>query len=405
MSAEDLPVDFATDEETDMILTGLDEFIEREVRPLEDELGETLTNPRRKNDPDGHLKPEVLEAVETLRGKSAEAGYYAMTMPSELGGEGVDAITWYRVKKHVASHGLGLVPFVLKGPEGPNPLLLNNADEHQREKYLEPLVRGEKSAAFAQTEPSVGSDSPNMQTTARRDGDDWIINGQKQWITNAPHCDFAQVLARTTPQEEAGRYGGVTCFLVERNEFELGTLNNAVGFEGLQAEIHLDDVRVGSERVLGPVDEAFYHAMDFLTMGRLELGAEAVGHAEYLLEESIDYANQREAFGKKIGKFQQISAKLAKDRSRIHAADTTGLRAAWSYENDGDVVEESSIFHWLATQAFWEMADDAVQVHGASGLSEENPFMDHLHFARILRIVEGTDEIQLNTIAQENGLL
>jgi acyl-CoA dehydrogenase len=397
-------IDFSPTSETEMILDGLDDFIDQEVRPLEDSLGSRLTNPRKKNDEEGHLHPEVLEAIETVRRKSADAGYYAMTMPEEYGGEGVGATTWYRVKKHVANHGLGLIPYVLKGPEGPNPMLLE-ANESQREEYLEPLIRGEKSAAFAQTEPSAGSDSPNMKSTAERKGDDWVINGQKQWITNAPHCDFAQVLARTTPQEEAGRYGGVTCFLVKSDEFELGSLNNAVGFEGMQAEIILDDVRVPPDRVLGTVDEAFYQAMDFLTEGRLELGAEAVGHAQHVLDKAIDYAQNREAFGRSIGKYQQISTKLAENKARLHSADTTGLRTASEYESGEDVIEESSIFHWLATQAFWTTADDAVQVHGASGLSEENPFMDHLHFARILRVVEGTDEIQLNTIAQQNGLL
>jgi acyl-CoA dehydrogenase len=403
MSSE-TPVDFSVDQETQMILDSLDEFIEQEVRPVEDELGETWTNPRKGRTEDGRLTGEVVEAIDTVRKKSADAGFYAMNIPEEYGGEGVSEVTWYRVNKHVARHGVGLTSFILKGPEGPGPLLMHCTDE-QVEKYLKPVVRGEKSTAFAQTEPGVGSDSPNMATTAEKKGDEWVLNGQKQWITNAPYCDFAQILARTTSQEEAGRYGGVTCFIVEQDEFELGSTNNAVGHEGMQAEIILDDVRLPEDRVLGSVDDAFFLAMGFLSEGRMELGAQAVGHAEHLLDRCKEYAQEREAFGRPIGKFQQISSMIAEGRARNYAAETAGLKVAWKMDQDEDVVEDASIFHWTATNTYWEIADDAVQIHGASGLSEDNPFMDHLHRARVLRIVEGTDEIQLNTIAKQNGLL
>lgn len=398
-------VPFEVDQETQMILDSIDEFIEKEVKPIENDLGETYSNPRLSRQENGLIKEEIAEAIQTIRKKSAEAGFYAMNMPREYGGEGVSTLTWYRVKKHVASKGTGLASFILKGPEGPNPMLLHGTDE-QTEKYLKPLIRGEKSAAFAQTEPGVGSDSPNMSTTADKDGDEWVLNGQKQWITNAPFCDFAQVLARTTPQSEAGRYGGVSCFLVHQDEFEVGSVNNAIGLEGMQAEIILDDVRVPESRVLGPVGEAFYIAMGFLAEGRMEIGAQAVGHSEFLIEECKDYAQEREAFGRKIGQFQQVSSMIAEGRAKNYAANTAGLKLAWKIDQgDEDVIEDGSIFHWFATQTFWEIADNAVQVHGANGLSEENPFVDHLKMARVLRIVEGTDEIQLNTIAKQNGLL
>ncbi|MFC6991600.1 acyl-CoA dehydrogenase family protein [Haladaptatus sp. GCM10025707] len=396
-------VSFETDEETRLIRQSLDEFVEQEVEPLEADLGETYTNPRKRHEADGRLVPEVHEAIETVRKKSADAGFYAMNMPEAVGGEGVSTVTWYRAKTHVASMGLGLARHVLAGPEGPKPLLLQ-ADDAQTEAYLKPVVRGEKSTAFAQTEPGAGSDSPNMQTTAKRDGDEWVLNGQKQWITNAPYADFVQVFARTTSQEEAGRYGGITCFIVEADEYELGSMNNAVGLEGMQAELLFDDMRVPNSRVLGQPDAAFYNAMDFLSLGRLELGAEAIGHGQHLVEECVNYANEREAFGRPIGKFQQISSKLARAKARIDAADATGLRCAWTMDRSEQAIEESSAFKWLATDAYFSLADDAVQVHGGNGVAEENPFMDHLHLARILRIVEGTDEIQLNTIAKQLGL-
>lgn len=404
MSPDNDTVPFEVDSETRMILDSIDEFIEQEVKPIENDLGETYTNPRLARRTNGLLVEEIVEAIKTIRKKSADTGFYAMIMPEEYGGDGVSDLTWYRVKKHVAAKGVGLHSMMLKGPEGPNPMLLHGTDE-QIDEFLKPLIRGEKSAAFAQTEPGVGSDSPNMSTTAEKDGDEWVINGQKQWITNAPFCDFAQVLARTTPQSEAGRYGGVTCFLVKQDEFELGSVNNAVGLEGMQSEIILDDVRVPDSRVLGPVDEAFYIAMGFLAEGRMELGALAVGHSDFLLENCKQYAQDREAFGRPIGQFQQISTMIAEGRAKNYAADTAGLKLAWKMDQDEDVIEDGSIFHWFATQTFWEIADNAVQIHGANGLSEDNPFVDHLKMARVLRIVEGTDEIQLNTIAKQNGLL
>jgi acyl-CoA dehydrogenase len=396
-------VSFETGEQARLILDSLDEFVEREVEPLESDLGETWSNPRLRHETDGRLVPEVVEAIEQIREKSADAGFYAMNLPEAAGGDDVSNVTWYRAKKHVAGKGVGLAQYVLAGPEGPKPLLLQ-AEGEQVEKYLKPTVRGEKSTAFAQTEPGAGSDSPSMDARAEKDGDEWVINGTKQWITNAPYADFVQVFARTTPAEEAGRYGGITCFLVEREEYEVGALNNAVGFEGMQAEVRLDDVRVGENRVLGQPDAAFYNAMDFLSLGRLELGAEAIGHAEHLLDAAIDYAQDREAFGRPIGKFQGISHKIARGRAKTYAADAAGLRCAWKLDAGETAIEDTSILKWFATNAFWEVADDTVQVHGGNGLAEDNPYMDGLHAARVLRIVEGTDEIQLNTIAKQLGV-
>jgi acyl-CoA dehydrogenase len=396
-------VAFDVDEETRLLLDSLEEFVAQEVEPLEADLGETYANPRRRHDADGRVVEDVLDAKATIRQKSAEAGFYAMNLPEEAGGEDVSSVTWYRAKRHLAAHGPGLTESVLAGPEGPKPLLAQ-AEGDQVDKYLEPTVRGEKTTAFGQTEPGVGSDSPNMATTARKDGDEWVIDGQKQWITNAPYADFAQIFARTTPQDEAGRYGGITCFIVEADEYEVGSYNNAVGSVGTQAEILLDGVRVPEDRVLGTVDEAFYEAMAFLSLGRLELGAEAVGMTEFLVDRAVEYATEREAFGRQIGDFQGVSHKIARARARNFAADSAGLRLAWQMAAGEDSIESSSIFKYFATTSFWEAADDIVQVHGANGLSEDNPFMDLLHAARILRIVEGTDEIQLNTIAHQLGV-
>ena len=407
MATQDVPpatgVSFDTDQETNLILQSIDEFIEQEVAPLEDELGDTWSNPRKRHEDDGRMVPEVVEALQEVRRRSADAGFYAMNLPEEVGGEGVSNVTWYRALKHVASHGPGLHSAMLAGPEGPKPLLMQ-AEGDQVEEYLKPAVRGEKSTAFGQTEPGAGSDSPAMTTSAEKDGDEWVINGHKQWITNAPYADFVQVFARTSPQEEMGRYGGITCFIVEDDEFEVASLNNAHSAIGRQGEIVLNDVRVSEDRVLGDVDTAFYDAMDFLSLGRLEIGARAVGHTEFLLDKATEYANDREAFGRPIGKFQGVSHKLAEGRARSYAADAAGLQLAWKMDQGESAIEDSSIVKYLSTNVMFDVADDVVQTHGGNGLSEDNPFMDSLETAKLLRIVEGTDEIQLNTIAKQMGV-
>ncbi|QLD84567.1 acyl-CoA dehydrogenase family protein [Natronomonas halophila] len=403
MASESAGINFDTDEETSLILSSLEEFLESEVQSIEDDLGETWSNPRKRHEDDGRLVPEVQEAIQEVRKKSADAGFYAMNLPEDVGGEGVSNVTWYRSVKKVASTGPGIAEYALAGPEGPKPLLAQ-AEGEQVEKYLKPCIRGEKSTAFAQTEPGVGSDSPNMDTTAEKDGDEWVLNGRKQWITNAPYADFVQVFARTSPIEEMGRYGGISCFIVEEDEFEVASLNNAVGMTGMQGEIALDDVRIPEDRILGTEDGAFYDAMEFLSLGRLEIGARALGHTEFLIEKGVEYANDREAFGRPIGKFQGISHKLAEARANAFAANAAGLRLAWLMDNGEQAIEESSIVKYLASNVLFDVADDVVQVHGGNGLAEDNPFMDELQTGRILRIVEGTDEIQLNTIAKELGL-
>ena len=396
-------VNFGVDDESELVLENFEAFLDREVEPIVEGLGDLYTNPRKGHAPSGRWSDELLEAREEIRRRSAEAGFYAMNLPEEVGGGGVSPVTWYRAKKRLAARGVALERYALAGPEGPKPLLAQ-AEGDQIETYLDPCIRGETSTAFAQTEPGAGSDSPAIETTARRDGDEWIIDGRKQWITNAPYADFVQLFARTTPQEEAGRYGGITCFLVERDEYEVGAFNNAVGAEGMQAELVFDGVRIPDDRVLGTEDGAFSDAMAFLSLGRLELGAEAVGAAEFLLDRAVDYVTEREAFGRPIGKFQGVSHQLARGRAKTYAADAAGLQLAWRMARDEPAIEDASILKWFATTAYWEVADAAVQVHGAGGLAEENPFVDHLHQARLLRIVEGTDEIQLNTIATRMGI-
>lgn len=373
---------FSLSDEQRAVRAAVREFGESEVRPVAKEYN------REKRYP------------EKLRQQAAEYDFVAPHIPEEYGGAGMDAISTLIVTEELWRADPGVGGSIAAADFGTG-MILEYGDEWMKEEWLPRITGGETPIATAISEPAHGSNVAGMETRAERDGDEWVIDGTKQWITNGPYADFVQVFARTTPQEEVGRYGGITCFLVEADEYRVSSLNNAVGLEGMQAELVFDGVRVPEDRVLGQVDGAFYQAMDFLSLGRLELGAEAIGYAEHMLELGAEYAGDREAFGRPIGKFQGVSSKLAAGRAKTYAADSAGLRCAWKMDQGESVIEDASILKYYGTNVFWDVVDDVVQIHGGNGLSEDNPFMRHLHLARILRIVEGTDEIQLNTIAKE----
>jgi len=399
-------VDFTIPEEIQMIVRGLRSFLEKEVRPLEEEYKRFLEDERARLQEDGRLVPEFREVLDRVRKRSAELGYYGMHMPEEVGGGGVSRVGMALAFKEVFRHGLGLNVVVLAGPEGPSPMLLH-LSETQREKYLLPLMRGEKTTCFALTEPEAGSDIKNLKTTAVKKGDRYVLNGMKTFITNAVDADFAQVFAVTDPKlyKEHG-YLGVTAFIVERDTpgYRIGRVNRSLLDDGAQAELIFEDCEVPAENVIGQEGQGFYTAMSWLTVGRLNVAAMSVGLAHYLLEQSVEYAQQRTAFGKPIGKYQHIRGMLAESAAELEAAERLLLYVAWRFDQGQDVVKESSMAKWFCTQVLYRLADRAVQVHGGMGVMKELPIERVFRLARVLRIVEGTDEIQKETIAKSLGL-
>ena len=396
-------MDFEVPSEVKQINRAIDDFIEAEVAPLEEQHPEFLGEDYQRHivDEDHRQVPEYREVVETIRKKSVEAGFYGMTMPEEVGGGGVDILTRGIVGEHVSNRPPGFHSAIFGGAGGPTPILLA-ANEEQREEYLDPLMAGEVTTCFALTEPDHGSDPHYMDTRAEKDGDEWVINGTKYWITNAPYADFAMVFARTSG--EPGDYEGITCFLVEDDNpgYSVGKIHRTMGLTpGGQAELQFDDCRVGEDKVLGEVDRGFQTAMSWIGGGRINIAAASVGTAQYLLDKSVEYARNRETFGKPIGHRQGVSFQLADLATEIEQVRWLYRYAAWKIDRGERARKEESMAKLRGAELYNDAADLAVQVHGGSGFMKDNPVEREYRNARVMRIFEGTDEIQRRTIARE----
>jgi len=396
-------MDFEEPAEARQIERAIDDFIEAEVAPLEEAHPEFLGEDYERHivDDDHRQVPEYREIVETIRGKAVEAGFYGMSMPESVGGGGVDILTRGIVGEHVANRPPGFHGAIFGGAGGPTPILLA-ADEDQREAYVEPLMAGEVTTCFALTEPDHGSDPHYMDTTAERDGDEWVLDGTKYWITNAPYADFAMVFARTSGED--GDYEGITCFLVDADNpgYSVGKIHRTMGLTpGSQGELRFDDCRVGYDQVLGEVDQGFATAMSWIGGGRINIAAASVGTAQFLLDHAIEHARSRETFGKPIGHRQGISFQLADLATEIEQVRWLYRYAAWKIDRGDRARKEESMAKLRGAELYNDAADVAMQVHGGAGFMKDNPVEREYRNARVMRIFEGTDEIQRRTIARE----
>ncbi len=373
---------------------GVEDFIDRELRPLEERELE-------------REKDEVpIDLRDRVRRRSAELGFYAADFPQDLGGSDLPQLGMVLLREGAARSGCRLAAFATYGPEGPTGVLLSATDE-QKKKYLVPLVSAEKSMCFALTEPDAGSDAQNIKTTATKDGGDWILNGTKHFITNGKHADFALVFAANDREKKA--QGGITAFIVERGTPGFNVGRGQVGMlegEG-QFELLFEDCRVSEEQVLGgtaAVGMGFYAAMQFLAMGRLSIGAMCNGIADYCLSLGLQYAKDREAFGRPIGKNQYIQGHLVDSLIEIKASKLMTYECAAKYDGGDSVIQESSIVKVYATEMVNRVVDRMIQVHGGMGWMRELPLERIYRLVRILTLVEGTSEIQRYIIAKTMGL-
>jgi acyl-CoA dehydrogenase len=395
-------VDFSIPDDVRMIRDAVGAFVEKEVKPEEKRLAKELSDERTMLTDEGLLQPSIVAAVDRIRRKSAAAGYYAMHMPPEVGGGGVSKLATYLAWKEVMKHGLGLNMAVLSFVEGPSPLFLR-MDKAQQDRWLAPMMRGERTSAFCLTEPGAGSDVSALAATAVRDGHHYVLNGTKTYVTNGPYADFLQVFAKT--DLSAGLYG-LSCFIVPADApgVTRGAAQNSILNDGNQCEFHFTDVRVPVEDRVGDEGEGFMLAIGNIGDTRVTIGGQCVGLAEHLLERMVQYAQERAAFGRPIGKQGQLQAMIADSATEIYAADNMVLNTCWRIDNGMDVVKESSMVKLYCTEMLFRVADRAVQVHGGSGLMRELGIERMFRFARLLRIPEGTSEIQRWTIAKTLGL-
>lgn len=397
-----LVVDFSLPDDVRMIRDAVGSFLEKEVAPESKKLDRWLSDERLALDDKGFLRKEIVDAVDRIRRKSAAAGYYAMHMPEEVGGGGVSKVATYLAWKEVMKHGLGLNMAMLSFVEGPTPLFLK-MDAAQKEKWLAPMMRGERTSAFCLTEPGAGSDVGAIETRAVREGDHYVLNGTKSYITNGPYADHLQVFAKTDPS--AGIYG-ISCFMVPTDApgVERGAVQQSILNDGGQCEYHFRDVRVPVADRVGDEGEGFALAIGNIGDTRVTIGGQAVGLADHLIERMVTYAQQRAAFGRPIGKQGQLQYYIAESATEAFAADNMVLNTCWRIDQGLDVIKESSMVKLYCTEMAFRVADRAVQVHGGAGLMKEVGIEKAFRFARLLRIPEGTSEIQRWTIAKTLGL-
>jgi acyl-CoA dehydrogenase len=325
-------------------------------------------------------------------------------MPEEVGGWGLSNLGMTLLVEDAARSGLRMALFALgpPNPEAPTPLLLD-LPEHLRDTYIKPLMAGESTMCFALTEPEAGSDAQAIRTRAERDGDTWVLNGTKHYITNADRADFAVVFAVTDAEKRA--HGGITAFVVPRDAYAVGKKQHTIA-DTHPFELVLEDARIPEDHVIGEVGFGFYSAMKFLNSGRAYIGAQCLGMAEWCLEQAVEHARSRVAFGKPIGRFQGVAFPLADCKVEIEAMRWLTYHLAWLVDQgeDTSIILDSSILKYFNTERAYAVADRCLQVFGGQGLLKEGPIEAALRHLRMLRVVEGASEIQKLVIARALGL-
>lgn len=353
------------------------------------------------------VDPRAMEIEENdeipadIVNQSKEMGLFGLSIPEEYGGLGLDMVGKCAIyeelgKTHngyttlIGAHtGIGTVGIVELGTE------------EQKQKYLPKMASGEWIGAFALTEPEAGSNAANLKTTAVKQGDKYIINGSKHYITNAVEAHVFTVMAVTDPAKGAK---GITSFIVEKDfpGFVLGNVERKMGLRGSHsAELFFENMEVLVENVLGEEGQGYVNALKILANGRAGLAARNLGSCEKLLEYCLSYANERKQFGKPIIEIQAVQHMLAEISMMIEVLRSMTYRVAWMTDQKQRVVKEAAIAKLYGSEVYNKVADLAVQIHGGIGYMKDYPIERYYRDARITKIYEGTSEIQRNIIANE----
>jgi glutaryl-CoA dehydrogenase (non-decarboxylating) len=373
-------MNFALTDEQNAVRKMVRTFVDREIIPH-----------IREWDEKGHFEPAILQRL-------AELELMGVCIPERYGGAGMDYNTLAIVCEEL-ERGDTAFRTAVSVHTGLNSMTLFQwGNAFQKEKYLIPQARGQKIGAFGLTEPNAGSDVAAMQTTARRSGNEYILNGSKTWISLCDVADHFLIFAKT--DKEQGHHG-ISCFIVERT-FPGVTTKAIKGKLGIRAgntgEVFLDEVRVPAENLLGEEGEGFKIAMSALDNGRFTVAAGACGLINASLEASLTYCHERKTFGKEIGRHQLVQQMIAKMTANLEISRLLVYRAGWLKNEGKRNTRETSLAKWIACDAAFEAANDAVQIHGAYGYSSEYPVERFLRNAKAPVIYEGTREI--HTIMQ-----
>ena len=382
-------MDFGLTEEQQLVIKTTRDFVRNELLPHEQEVEQT-----------GVLRPELHRQ---LKAKAIEAGLYAANMPTEVGGAGLDTVTWVLYEKELGRTNYAL-HFSCVGR--PSNILLACTGE-QRERYLLPTVRGDRTECLAMTEPGAGSDLRGMKTSAVACGDDFIINGTKHFISGADHSDYVILFAASGEETSAqGTRKKITSFLIDVGHpgFQVRDGYKNVSHRGYTNSIlEFNDCRVPKSAVLGEVHRGFDVANTWLGATRLQVAATCLGRADRAFELAKRWAVERVQFGQQIGKFQGVSFKLADMAVELRAAELLVLDAAWKHDQKISTDMDMAIAKLKATEMLAMVSDEALQIHGGMGLMADLPLERIWRDARIERIWDGTSEVQRHIISR--GLL
>ncbi|MEH6773236.1 MAG: acyl-CoA dehydrogenase family protein [Cereibacter changlensis] len=380
-------MDFGLTDEQRMIVETTRAFVEAELYPHEAEVERS-----------GHLRPELIREIQ---GKAIAAGLYAANMPEEVGGAGLDTLSWLLYERELGRANYALHWTCVARPS--NILLAGTAE--QREKYLFPCIRGEKWDCLAMTEPGAGSDLRGMTASARQEGDDWVLNGTKHFISHADLADFAIVFMASGEEETPrGRKKLITAFFVDKGTpgFSIREGYRNVSHRGYtNSVLEFDNCRLPASQVLGEPHKGFEVANTWLGATRLQVAATCLGRADRALQHAISYAAERRQFGQQIGKFQGVSFKLADMATELRAAELLTWAAAWKFDQGSVTEADMSMAKLKASEVLAMVADEAIQIHGGMGLMDDLPLERIWRDARVERIWEGTSEIQRHIISRE----
>ncbi|MBW2060824.1 MAG: acyl-CoA dehydrogenase [Deltaproteobacteria bacterium] len=379
-------MDFQLSEEHQMVRDMARRFATERIKPLAAELDRTHRHPA-----------EIIEEMAELR-------LMGIAVPEEYGGGGMDnlsyALAMIEICKACASVG---VIMAANSSLYCYPVMAFGTEE-QKKKYLTPVASGEHLGCYGLTEAGAGSDAAAVRSTAVRDGDDWILNGEKKFITNGNVADYCVLAAKT--QKDMG-YKGISTFVVNLKEtpgFSVGVIEEKLGILASgTAELVFEDARLPGDALLGNEGEGFKQMLTTLDSGRIGIAAQAVGIGRAVLEEAVDYAREREQFGRPISKLQAIQFKLADMAMELDAAELLTLRAAYNEDNNLPFEKEAAMAKCFAADVAMRSAIEGVQILGGYGYIKEYPMERHMRDAKICQIYEGTNEIMRVVIA--NNLL
>ena len=375
-------------EEHRMIIDLVEKFVDNELMPLERAVMEREAS----GEPVSLIKEEEV----TLLAKCKELGLWALDAPEPLGGAELPTTVMLAIQERLRRT---VTPFIFP-PDSPNlHMLMDVATSEQKEKYLRPYAQGEMKSCIAISEPGAGGDPAQMRTRAVREGNEWVINGRKIWVSNVPSADFTILMAVTDPNK--GARGGITAFVVDKGtagfnvEREIPMLGGARTYELAIEDLHLKD-----SQVLGEVGQGFSPMQKRLTVRRLEMGAMCVGIASRALQMMCEHTQQRETFGQKLSDRQAIQWWIADAATKIHAARLMVMDAGQKQDRGEDVRTVASMVKVFATEMATEIVDQAMQSFGALGMAREMPFTIMSQRLRLTRVYEGPSEVHRMVIAR-----